>query len=141
AQSRLDQTEEQVRQQILNLIFQAENTYWDAIQQRERLRVQRNNLELSQAFVDRSRRELELGVISRLDIYQPEQQFATAQVGVTLAQYRLQQAEDAVRRQIGADLDPDFRNVPIVLTEEIDPPAFTPTFEPEETVNVALRNR
>ncbi len=141
AQSRLDQTEEQVRQQILNLIFQAENTYWNAVQQRERLRVQQNNLQLSQAFVDRSRRELELGVISRLDIYQPEQQFATAQVGVTLAQYNLQQAEDAVRRQIGADLDPDFRSVPILLTEKIEPPAFTPTFEPEETVSVALRNR
>ena len=141
AQSRLDQTEEQVRQQILGLIFQAENAYWDVVQQRERLRVQQNNLAIGKAFLDRSRRELELGAISPLDIYQPEQQYATAQVGVTLAQYRLQQAEDAVRRQIGADLDPDFRNVPLELTEKVDPPANAPQFEPEETVNVALANR
>ncbi len=141
AESRLDQTEEQVRQQIIGLIFQAESAYWDAVQQRERLQVQKNNLELSSAFLERSRRELELGAISPLDIYQPEQQYATAQVGVTQAQYRLQQAEDALRRQIGADLDPRYRNTPLVLTEEVAPPAYTPTFEAEETVEVALRNR
>lgn len=141
AESRLDQTEEQVRQQIIGLIFQAESAYWDAVQRRERLQVQKNNLELASAFLERSRRELELGAISPLDIYQPEQQYATAQVGVTQAQYQLQQAEDALRRQIGADLEPRFRNTPLVLTEEVAPPAYTPTFEPEETVEVALQNR
>lgn len=141
AESRLDQTEEQVREQIINLIFQAENDYWDAVQQRERLEVQLNNLELSQAFLDRSRRELELGAISPLDIYQPEQQYATAQVGVTQAQFRLQQAQDALRRQIGADLDPRLRDLPIVLTEAVSPPANPPAFEPEATVEVALQNR
>lgn len=141
AQSRLDQTEEQVRQQVITLIFQAENAYWDVVQQRERLRVQNNNLSIGKAFLDRSRRELELGAISPLDIYQPEQQYATAQVGVTQAQYRLQQAEDAVRRQIGADLDSAFRNVPIELTEGVETPANPPTFEPEATVSVALANR
>jgi len=141
AESRLDQTEEQVRQQIIGLIFQAEAAYWDAVQQRERLQVQKNNLELASAFLDRSRRELELGAISPLDIYQPEQQYATAQVGVTQAQYRLQQAEDALRRQIGADLDPRYRDTPLVLTEKVSPPAYTPTFDPEQTVEVALRNR
>ncbi len=141
AESRLEQTEAQVLQQIMQLLFQAENDYWDAVSARERLAVQENNLELARAFLDRSKRELELGAISPLDIYQPEQQFATAQVGVTQQIYTLEQAEDAVRRQIGADLDPDFRDVPLVLTESADPPAYTPTFDKEEMVELALRLR
>lgn len=141
AESRKDQTEAQVQQQIINLLFQAENAYWDVVSARERLRVQENNLELARAFLERSRRELELGAISSLDIYQPEQQFATAQVRVTQALYRLQQAEDAVRRWIGADLHPDVRSLPLVLTESADPPSYTPTFDPEETVEVALFKR
>jgi len=141
AESRKDLTVEQVRQQIITLLFRAENVYWDVVSARERLRVQENNLELARTFLERSRRELELGVISPLDIYQPEQQFASAQVRVTQARYRLQQTEDAVRRWIGADLDPEIRVLPVSLTESADPPASTPTFDPEETVRLALATR
>ena len=141
AESRKDLTVEQVRQQILTLLFQAENAYWDVVSARERLRVQENNLELARLFLERSRRELELGVISPLDIYQPEQQFASAQVRVTQARYRLQQTEDAIRRWIAADLSPDVRTLPVVLTESADPPPTTPTFDAEETVEVALATR
>ncbi len=141
AKSRLKLTEEQVRGRVIGLLVQAENAYWDVIDQRESLRVRENNLELARAFLKRSRRELELGAISPLDIYQPEQQFATAQVGVTQFQYRLQQAEDTIRRWIGADLHPTLRHAPLVLTETADPPVYYPSFGPEEQVSKALRLR
>ena len=141
AESRLYQTQAQVRDQVMTLLFQAENDYWDAISAREQLGVQENNLELARAFLERSRRELELGAISPLDIYQPEQQFATAQVQVTQARYRLQQALDAVRRQIGADLYPDFRGLPLDLTEPIQPSDYMPEMEAEAVVAEALRRR
>ena len=141
ARSRLKLTEEQVRARVINLLVQAENAYWDVIDQRESLRVRENNLELARAFLERSRRELELGAISPLDIYQPEQQFATAQVGVTQFQYRLQQSEDTLRRWIGADLHPTLRYAPLVLTETAEPPVYIPSFEPEEQVSKALRLR
>ena len=141
AESRLGQTSEQVRQQIMQLLFQAETAYWDVISQRENLQVRENNLELSRAFLERSRRELELGAISPLDIYQPEQQFATALVGVTQARYRLQQAEDNVRRWIGADMHPDIRNLPLALTESAEPPTAPPTFDAEELVETAMNLR
>ena len=141
AKSRLKLTEEQVRGRVIGLLVQAENAYWDVIDQRESLQVRENNLELARAFLERSRRELELGAISPLDIYQPEQQFATAQVGVTQFQYRLQQAEDTIRRWIGADLHPTLRHAPLVLTETADPPVYYPSFGPEEQVSKALRLR
>ena len=141
ARSRLAQTEEQVRERILLLIFQAENDYWDAINTREQLRVQENNLEISRAFLEQENRRLELGAISPLDIFQPQQNFANAQVRVTQERYRLQQAEDALRRWIGADLDPDFRNVPVALTEPVEPSAYMESLDVEEQVARALLNR
>ena len=138
ARSRYDISQSQALNRIIVLIAQAENTYWQVVSNRETLTVQENNLELRRAFLQRSERELELGAISPLDIYQPQQNFATAQVNVTRARYRLQQAEDRVRRQIGADLDPDIRNLPLVLTESADPPIYMPSFEPEETIRKAL---
>ena len=141
AESRLDLTKAQVLQRVINIVAQAETLYWQVVSNRENLGVQRNNLELRRKFLERSQRELELGAISPLDIYQPEQNFATAQVGVTRARFRLQQAEDRVRRQIGADLHPDIRNLSLVLTESADPPVYVPTFEAEETIGKALQLR
>lgn len=141
AESRHDITRAQAINRIIVLIAQAENTYWQVVSNREALTVQENNLELRNAFLQRSQRELELGAISRLDIYQPEQNFANAQVSVTRARYRLQQSEDRVRRQIAADLDPEIRNLPLVLTESADPPIYMPSFEPEEAIRKALAFR
>lgn len=141
AQSRLELTDAQVRQRIIDLLVQAENAYWNVVEARENLSVARNNLELRRAFLERSRRELELGAISPLDIYQPEQQFASAQVAVTQTQYRLEQNEDVLRRWIGADLDPDVRTVAVELTESADPPASAPALDREEQVGRALRLR
>ena len=141
AGSRLDLTKAQVLQRVIGIVSQAESLYWQVVSNRENLKVQENNLELRRQFLERSQRELELGAISPLDIYQPEQNFATAQVGVTRARFRLQQAEDRVRRQIGADLHPDIRNLPLILTESAEPPAYVPSFEPEETIAKALQMR
>ena len=141
AGSRLDLTKAQVLQRVIGIVSQAESLYWQVVSNRENLKVQENNLALRRQFLERSQRELELGAISPLDIYQPEQNFATAQVGVTRARFRLQQAEDRVRRQIGADLHPDIRNLPLILTESAEPPAYVPSFEPEETIAKALQMR
>jgi outer membrane protein TolC len=141
ARARYDNSQSTAKTRILALIAQAENTYWQVVSNRESLGVQENNLELRRKFLERSQRELELGAISPLDIYQPEQNYANAQVSVTRARYQLQQAEDRVRRQIGADLDPEIRNLPLVLTESADPPIYMPSFEPEETIRKALLMR
>ncbi len=141
ARVELDRSQDQARQQIIELVADAEIQYWIAVQQRESLEVQRNNLNLAQTSLERSRRELELGAISPLDIYQPEQQVANAQVFVTNAIYSLQQAEAAVRRQIGADLDPAFRDMPLNLTESADPPTETLELSEDELVELAFNMR
>ena len=138
ARSRYDISQATALNRVITLVAQAESTYWQVVSNREALVVQENNLDLRRQFLERSRRELELGAISPLDIYQPEQNFANAQVSVTRARYRLQQAEDRVRRQIGADLHPEIRNLPLVLTESADPPLYMASFEPEETLRKAL---
>ncbi len=141
ARARYDISQAQALNRIIGLIAQAESTYWQVVSNRESLTVQENNLELRRQFLERSRRELELGAISPLDIYQPEQNFANAQVSVTRASYRLQQAEDRVRRQIGADLHPEIRNLPLVLTESANPPIYMPSYDPEETIQKAMAFR
>jgi outer membrane protein len=89
----------------------------------------------------RAQKELDLGATSPLEIYQPQANQANAQLGVSQARYRLAQTEDALRRQIGADLDPKIRTLPIVLTATVDPPLNSIRIDTEEAVATALRLR
>lgn len=129
------------RDQIQNLIVQAENAYWDLVSAKERLKVQEQALQLAEESLKRARRELELGATPELEIYQPEQQAATARIGVVQVQYQIKQFEDSLRRQIGADLDPSFQNIPIVLTEDVSKPPEDTVYEHESLVQLAKQHR
>jgi outer membrane protein TolC len=140
AQSRLRVSEYALRDTVMQLVENAENAYWDLVQARDNLRVQQRALELANEALKRAQRELELGAMSPLDIYQPQQNAATAKIAVTQARYFLGQKEDALRKQIGADLDPAFRGIPIVLTETTDVPE-SGSIDAEAAVEKGLLNR
>src|SRR5258708_2800241 len=141
ARSRLRVTEYSLRDSVLQLVENAENAYWDLVQARDNLRVQERALELANEALKRAQRELELGAMSPLDIYQPQQNYATAQIGVSQARYFLQQREVALRKQIGADLDPAYRAMPMTLTETTDVPTDTRAIDAEAAVEKALLSR
>ncbi len=140
AKSRVKTAELTFENQLMQLITTAENVYWDVIGARENLRVQEQALALADASLKRAQRELELGAISALEIYQPQAQYAQAEIAVTQAKYRLEQAEDALRRQISVDIDPDLRTMPIELTASVDT-IDNQQFEKEELVAQALGRR
>ena len=65
---------------------------------------------------------------------------ATAKLAVSQAQFALIQKEDALRKQISADLDPKIRKLPLVLTEPADMPD-SPPLDTEQEVDKALNMR
>ena len=82
-----------------------------------------------------------MGALSPLDIFNPEQQLATNEVGVAQARFNLIQKEDALRKQISADLDPEIRKLPMVLTDLAEMPLESIHFDNEQSVQLAMRNR
>lgn len=122
-------------------MVQAENAYWDVVSAKENIKVQEQALDLARQSLERARKEIELGATSPLEIYQPEQQYATAQINLTRIQFLLLQAEDVLRRYIAADLDPDVRKMPIVLTEKVESNLDEKPFDREALVQLALGRR
>jgi outer membrane protein TolC len=141
AKTRLQASEQRLEDSVMRTLAAAENAYWDVIGARENLRVQREALKLAEESLNRAKRELELGAISALDIFQPEATYARAKVFVTQAEFRLAQVEDALRTQMAVDLDPDLRNLPLELTEPVLPPSDDTKFDKEELVSDALKAR
>lgn len=141
AKTRLRSAQFNLSDQVMRLLQSAELAYWAVIEARESLKVQEQALQLYDTLLKRSQRELDLGAISPLEIYQPQQQYASQEVFVTQARYRLAQAEDGLRRQMGADLDSQFRAMPINLTETVLPPADERPIDKEQSVQLAIQKR
>jgi len=140
ARSRFRKAEYDLKTQLLTLVSEAETAYWNLVNARENLKVRQNALDLAREALKRTQRELELGAVSPLEIFDPEQRAATAEIDVSQAQFTLAQAEDALRKQMGADLDPQIRKLPITLTETVLPGVSAP-IDAEMEVERALAAR
>src|SRR4051794_17370305 len=141
AQSNLKVAEFSLRDRLLTLVQTAEGAYWSVISARETLRVQEKARDTAKSYLDFTQQQLDLGALSPLDIYNPKAALAQAEVALSQAKFNLVAAEDVLRHQLGADLDPDVRRLPIELTEPVDPgPAEAMTMDREETVQKALVN-
>jgi outer membrane protein len=142
ARSTLRINELNLRQTLTTLIQNAENAYWAVIQARENLKVAEKARDVSSSFLDYMQKQLDLGALSPLDIYNPKQNLAQADLSVSNARFNLLTAEDAMRLQMGADLDATIRKMPMELTETVDIANLeTLTFDSEQVVAKALASR
>jgi outer membrane protein len=141
AQRNLKQSRSQFEAQVNLSIARAVNQYWAVVQARESLRVLQKSLELAEATYRQNKRALELGALPPLDIYRSESQVASRRVGVIQAEYELKQFEDALRRTIGADLDPYFRVVDMELTEPVDGGRELLSVDSQQALERALQHR
>ncbi|HEV2348420.1 MAG TPA: TolC family protein [Terriglobia bacterium] len=121
AQRNLAESRATFQTSVNDTIQQVVIQYWNTVQAREGLAVQHKALDLAEATYKQQKRALELGAIPPLDIYRSESEVATRRVAVIQSEYALKQAEDQLRRTIGADLDNYFRALDLELTEKPEP--------------------
>jgi outer membrane protein TolC len=132
----------QLRNSLITNISTAENAYWQVILARENIKVAEGARKVAQALMDYTQKQLDLGALSPLDIFQTRQQLAQTELQLAQAQFNLKLAEDALRNQLAVDLDPDIRKLPLVLTEIVElPNADSVSYDYEASVEKAINNR
>ena len=115
--------------------------YWDVVQARGALEVQRKSLAQADATYKHDKRALELGALSPLDIYRSEAEVAARKLQVISGEYALKAAEDILRRTTGASLDASFRNMEFDLAENPQPEGEPRSADPAKTLERALAHR
>jgi outer membrane protein TolC len=118
AKTQLSITSKQSQTTIANTMANAAVQYWEAVRARDNIRVQQQSLELAQKSYEHDKLALELGALSRLDIFQSESQVAQRRLSLIQSQYAYREQRDGLRRLIGADLKPATRSMEIVLQDD-----------------------
>ncbi|HKW64148.1 MAG TPA: TolC family protein [Candidatus Acidoferrum sp.] len=141
AQSDLKRTHANFTAEVNTIMLQVIQDYWSVVLTRENLDVQRKSLDEAQKSYDHDKKALSLGALPPLDIYRSESQVASRRVVVIQAEYALKQTADTFRRDIGADLDPNFRALDLDLTDPPAPPGDLLTVDIATALARALANR
>ena len=141
ARSNLKQARDNFTSEVNSIILQVVGDYWSVVLARENLGVQQKSLDEAQKSYEHDKKALSLGALPPLDIYRSESQVASRRVGVIQAEYALKQTADNFRRDIGADLDPNFRALDLDLTDQPAPVGDLPSMDIATALSRALTNR
>lgn len=135
----LKMSDEQLRQQIITVVTQAIEAYWQLDFAHRNLDVQIEGVHLAEQQDQSNRRQLAQGLLSPADVIQSETQIATYRQNVSNAQQALTNAENTVKALILPDRNDPLWSDELIPVTEVDPDTAVPTMQ--EAEELALKER
>src|SRR6185295_868369 len=94
--------------------------YWDLAFQVNNLAAQRQSLQLAQRLLRDNERRVQIGTMAPIDIVEAQSEVARNEESVIVAEAAIEQAEDRLRALIYDPATPDFWNIHLEPTEEME---------------------
>ncbi|MDD5543579.1 MAG: TolC family protein [Acidobacteriia bacterium] len=141
AKNTLGMTKEAFRQQVISIVNQALNLYWELVFDREDVRVKQASLDLATKTNEDNKRQVEIGTLAPIDVVQSETAVASRRQDLITSQYTLQQTQDNLKRFLSGKLDPGAIIAKLDPVDQAKPPADQSIAEVPDSIRIALNNR
>jgi outer membrane protein len=131
------------RSQLLNLVAQVVNTYWDLSGAQTDLKAHQEARDIAKQFFDDTSKQAELGAIAKVEIYRSQAELASRQQDLAISQQNVSQQEVALKSLMsrnGLD-DPELDAAAIVTLDHIEVPQSDDLPPLREMVATAMANR
>ena len=129
----------QFRQTVVNTVANVRHLYYDLIYAIDNLEAQRKSLALAQKLLDENQIKVRVGTMAPLDVVEAEAEVAGREETVIVAEAALAEAEDALKRAIFAQNDPEMWATRIVPSDR--PTAEAIQVDTGAAIQRALENR
>jgi outer membrane protein len=133
-----DISREVFEQQVAATLQLVENSYWDLAQGRKEVEVAEESLRLAQDLHRMNKVRVDVGTLAPLELVQSEVGIATREESIILAQFRRDNAEDALRQLLHFE-EGELWNLPIVPTTPAMMP--TPQIDLDAAIATAMKER
>ncbi|HKD08540.1 MAG TPA: TolC family protein [Bryobacteraceae bacterium] len=130
---------EQLRQQVIQVVTQAISAYWELQYAYRNLDVQIQAVRLAQQQDESNRRQVEQGLLAPVDVVQSQTQIATFEQNVYIAQNNLTNAENALKTFMLPDRNDLMWGMALIPEERPDARLEMPNLQ--EAVKQALASR
>lgn len=128
-------------QQVIASVVQVENAYYDLAAFQLNVQVTQKALAAVQELLEETKKQEELGTLSRLDVVTAESQVAASKRDLIIAQTNLQIQETTLKQLISKHGDPQLDEAHVVLSDGLPEPRESDTPDVKTAFTTAMSNR
>jgi outer membrane protein len=124
AQKQVTGSRETFRSQLLNLVANVVNLYWDLVAAQEDLEAKRQTLEIADKFLRDTKARIEVGEIAGADVFRAQAEYSTRSQEVLIAQGTFQEREVILKDALSRNglADPELDAAEVVPMDRLQPP-------------------
>lgn len=120
AQTSHEISRSQFRDEVLRVLKETEDAYWELVFAQQDLAVKRESLRLAEELLKLNRIKVQVGTLPPIEITQAEAEVANREQGVIVAENTVLDAEDSLRRVMNLPKGNDAWFKPIAPSDEPD---------------------
>jgi len=127
----------QLKSNLINLVYNVEQAYWNLIFAIEDLKVKQQSLKLAKDLLEKNRLQVKVGTLPPMDVLASEAEVASREGDVIVAEAAVKNAEDNLKRFLNFEqMEWDKEIIPVSKPEY-----EKKEFKIDELINIALSNR
>jgi HAE1 family hydrophobic/amphiphilic exporter-1 len=138
-QKALDISDSAFRQQVINIITQVQNAYWDLVFAIRNVEITQESLDLAKTNLENNRKQVQAGTLPPIDLAQSEAEVQRRTQDVTAAVGQVTVMENTLKSLILGDPNSPEWGGNLVPTESIE--FLPPAIDFESALKLAMTNR
>ena len=132
---------ETFRSQLLDLVTNVLNLYWDLVSANDELKIRQNALDMAQKFYQDTQKEVAAGAMPTVQLPQAKAEAASRRQDLIVAQYNVRQSESRLKDELVRMEDPDVEAAEIVTLDRMEIPAADHLPPLRQLVDTAMKTR
>ncbi len=141
AQNNQKMSESQFERQLIDLVAQAQRSYWDLVFAAEDIKVKQRSMDLAQKTLSDNQIQVQIGTLAPIDVVQAESEVATRRVQYVTSTFTEVQTQDQVKKLITSQGDPGLVLAKLMPADGVRKPDASDVMAVEPAIKVALENR
>ncbi|PYS01481.1 MAG: hypothetical protein DMG16_12485 [Acidobacteria bacterium] len=134
-------SESQFERQLIDLISQAQRSYWDLVFAAEDIKVKQRSVDLAQKTLSDNQIQVRIGTLAPIDVVQAESEVANRRLQYITSTYTEVQTQDQVKKLITSQGDPGLVLAKLIPSQVVPRPQPSDVLPVEQAIKVALENR
>jgi outer membrane protein TolC len=129
------------RQQVITMVAQVLNLYWDYLSYKENVAVAEQALAYSQRLLSDNKRQVAVGTLAPIEVVRAESEVATDEQNLIVAQTSLQQQAELIKTALSRHVDAELRGAQVDAVDKLPEPSPDDIPPLEKALDLAVRNR
>ena len=141
AQNNKTISEVQFERMVIDLVTQAEKSYWDLVFAAADIKIKQDSLALAERTLKDNERQVEVGTLARIDLVQSRSQVSTRREELIVSNFTQAQIQDQIKKVFSREQDPGLVLARISPTQDANAPTATDLLPVADAIRVAFENR